>query len=402
MTGPKKAVKVALNGDGLPEKKRRAVMKTTGSPQIKGKKWHAVLAVPGKDGKKHAVWKPLDIDATNGKNKRKARLATDELIAQYNREQIYFSEPILFADWLNKWLEHKRVSGLADVTIHGYKSHIEKVIAPFYRERGTILQEMRRADVQSFYDEQSARGLKGKSIKNYAAVIHGALEYAYKQEIIASNPAGRADLPKVEKPVHNVYTFEQLVELLDVAKDEKIFPAVFIAVHFGLRRSEIAGLEWKAIDLEAKTLTVCQTVSKFSTEVISNRTKTDSSFRTLPIPDALIPTFKQIRVKQAEERLEAGPNYLDADGDWFCRLPNGGRFHPDYISRAFNQLLRKNNLPRITFHELRHTLASLLIERGADLKRVSEILGHADIYGHLSADAKREALDDFCEGIYGT
>ena len=230
------------------------------------------------------------------------------------------------------------------------------------------------------------------------------MQYAYKEEIIASNPAARADLPKVEKPVHTVYTLELLNKLLDAAKDEVIFPAVFIAVHFGLRRSEIAGLEWNAIDLEAQTLTVCKTVSKFSKEVISNRTKTKNSLRTLPIPDSLIPTFRQLRIKQAKERLAAGPDYVD--GDWFCRFPDGNRFHPDYISRAFNKLLKKNGLPHISFHELRHTLASLLIETGSDLKRVSEILGHADIattadlYGHLSANAKRNTLDSFCRTLH--
>lgn len=379
-------------------------MTTTGSPQMKNNKWYAVLAIPGKDGRKHTTWKALNIDATGGKNRKKAQQATADLIAQYNSAQIYYSKPILFVDWLDVWLEHKKASGLSDVTIQGYQSHIDKVIAPYYRERGTVLQEMRRADVQRFYDAQSARGLKGKSVKNYSAVIHGALQYAYKEEIIASNPAARADLPKVEKPVHTVYTLELLNKLLDAAKDEVIFPAVFIAVHFGLRRSEIAGLEWNAIDLEAQTLTVCKTVSKFSKEVISNRTKTKNSLRTLPIPDSLIPTFRQLRIKQAKERLAAGPDYVD--GDWFCRFPDGNRFHPDYISRAFNKLLKKNGLPHISFHELRHTLASLLIETGSDLKRVSEILGHADIattadlYGHLSANAKRNTLDSFCRTLH--
>ena len=406
MTIQEQPVKVTnSNGNGLSGKKRRGTLKTTGSPQAKNNKWYAVLAVPGKDGRKHTAWKALDIDATGGKNRKKAQQATADLIAQYNSAQIYYSKPILFVDWLDVWLKHKKVSGLSDVTIQGYQSHINKVIAPYYRERGTVLQEMRRADVQRFYDAQSARGLKGKSIKNYAAVIYGALQYAYKEEIIPSNPAARADLPKVEKPAHNVYTLEQLNKLLDAAKDKTIFPAVFIAVHFGLRRSEIAGLEWSAIDLEAKTLTVCKTVSKFSKEVISNRTKTSSSLRTLPIADELISTFRQILAKQAEQRLAAGPSY-NTDGDWFCRHPNGNRFHPDYITRAFNNLLEQNGLPHITFHELRHTLASLLIETGSDLKRVSEIMEHADIsttadlYGHLSADAKRDTLGNFCRTLH--
>ena len=378
-------------------------MKTTGSPQAKNNKWYAVLAIPGKDGRKHTEWKALNIDATKGKNKRKAQQATAELIAQYNSGNQYYSKPILFCDWLNVWLEHKKTCGLSEVTIQGYQSYIEKTIGPYYKAKGTILQDMRRADVQCFYDEQSAKGLSGKSIKNYSAVIHGALQYAYKEEIIASNPASRADLPKVQKPKHNVYTLEQLGKLLAVAKDTDLFPAVFLAVYFGLRRSEVVGMQWNAIDLDAKTLTVRRTVSKFSSEVECDRTKTPGSMRTLPIPDSLIPTFRQIRLKQMKERISAGPDYVD--GDWFCRFPDGNRFQLDHVTHAFIDLLKKNNMPHITFHELRHTFVSLMIESGVDLKRISEIVGHRDIsttldmYGHISANAKRDALDGFCNAL---
>ena len=376
--------------------------KVTGSPQAKRGKWYAVLAypVPGQ-AKKKTRWISLNLPEKG--HKKEAREMTAKLVLEENAKDVKYSEDILFADWLGIWLTHKKRSGLSDVSIQGYQSYIKTAIDPFYRERGTILQKMKRADVQCFYDAQLDNGLSGKSIKNYSVVIHSALQYAYKEEIISSNPADRAELPRVEKPKHTVYTFEQLNQLLEATKDEHIYPAIFIAAHFGLRRSEIAGLEWKAVDLNAKTLTVCKTVSKFSYEVIKEGTKTDNSLRTLPIPDALIPFFRSLYAKQAADRLAAGPDYVD--GDWVCRFPNGNRFHPDYITRAFNRSLKKAGLPRITFHELRHTLASLLIEQGSDLKRVSEILGHADIsttadlYGHLSAQAKRETLDNFCKAL---
>lgn len=404
MTKKKSPAKLPLNDDGLPKKKKRraSVDEVTGSPQVSHGKWYAVLAypIPGQT-KKKPRWIPLKLPAKG--HKREAQKLTAQLVAEENAKNVKYTDDILFVDWLDIWLEYKKRSGLSDVSIQGYRSYIKTTVGPFYRERGTILQKMRRADVQQFYDAQIDKGLSGKSIKNYAAVIHGALQYAYKEEIIPNNPADRAELPRVEKPKHAVYTLEQLNRLLDVTKDEDVYPAIFIAAHFGLRRSEVAGLEWKAVDLNAKTLTVCKTVSKFSYEVIKERTKTDNSLRTLPIPDALIPFFRTLYTKQAAERLAAGPDYID--GDWVCRFPNGARFRPDYITRAFNRALKKAGLPRITFHELRHTLASLLIEQGADLKRVSDILGHADIsttadlYGHLSAQAKRDTLDSFCQAL---
>lgn len=403
MTKQEADVKLAPNGDGLPKKKRRAsVYKVTGSPQAKRGKWYAVLAypVPGQ-AKKKTRWIPLNLPEKG--HKKEAREQTARLVLEENAKDVAYTEDILFADWLDRWLTYKKRSGLSDVTIQGYRSYIKTAIGPFYRERGTILQRMRRADVQCFYDAQVDKGLSGKSIKNYAAVIHGALQYAYNEEIIPNNPADRAELPRAEKPKHTVYTLEQLNRLLEVTKDEEVYPAIFLAAYFGLRRSEVAGLEWKAVDLNAKTLTVCKTVSKFSYEVIKEGTKTDNSLRTLPIPDALISFFRKLYAKQAAERLAAGPDYVA--GDWVCRFSNGNRFHPDYITRAFNRALKKAGLPHITFHELRHTFASLLIEQHSDLKRVSEILGHADmfttadLYCHLSAQAKRETLDNFCKTL---
>ena len=400
MTKQAQPVKVALNGDGLPTKKRRGSMKTTGSLQVKKGYYYVVLRIPDRDGTQKQKWLSTGLKATQ-RNKTKAQVV---LAAKLEELQgVVYSDKILFADWIDKWLDH-HAKEVGEVTIQGYRQHIKKHIGPYFRECGVYLQEVRKADIQGYYDYLLERGLSANTVRHHKNVLYAALKYAVDEEIIVNNPAARADLPKVEKPVHTVYTLELLNKLLDAAKDEVIFPAVFIAVHFGLRRSEIAGLEWNAIDLEAQTLTVCKTVSKFSKEVISNRTKTKNSLRTLPIPDSLIPTFRQLRIKQAKERLAAGPDYVD--GDWFCRFPDGNRFHPDYISRAFNKLLKKNGLPHISFHELRHTLASLLIETGSDLKRVSEILGHADIattadlYGHLSANAKRNTLDSFCRTLH--
>ena len=375
-------------------------MKTTGSLQVKKGYYYVVLRIPDRDGTQKQKWLSTGLKATQ-RNKTKAQVV---LAAKLEELQgVVYSDKILFADWIDKWLDH-HAKEVGEVTIQGYRQHIKKHIGPYFRECGVYLQEVRKADIQGYYDYLLERVLSANTVRHHKNVLYAALKYAVDEEIIVNNPAARADLPKVEKPVHTVYTLELLNKLLDAAKDEVIFPAVFIAVHFGLRRSEIAGLEWNAIDLEAQTLTVCKTVSKFSKEVISNRTKTKNSLRTLPIPDSRIPTFRQLRRKQAKERLAAGPDYVD--GDWFCRFPDGNRFHPDYISRAFNKLLKKNGLPHISFHELRHTLASLLIETGSDLKRVSEILGHADIattadlYGHLSANAKRNTLDSFCRTLH--
>lgn len=156
-------------------------MQTTGSPQAKRNKWYAVLAIPDKDGKKHTKWFPLDLDATGGKNRKKAHELTEQLKAKYNKGQIVYSEDILFVDWVKKWLEH-HAKEVSETTMEGYRTYAERDIYPFYAARGTLLQNMRALDVQEFYDYLHDRGLCADSIRHYRAVIRGSLEYAYRME----------------------------------------------------------------------------------------------------------------------------------------------------------------------------------------------------------------------------
>lgn len=115
--------------------------------------------------------------------------------------------------------------------------------------------------MQDFYDYLSERGLCADSIRRYRAVIRGALDYAYKMEMISDNPANRATIPRdpVARPVGQSYTAEQAAKLLAAIKDEPLYPVVFLTLMLALRREEIAGLKWDAIDLENKRVSICHT-----------------------------------------------------------------------------------------------------------------------------------------------
>lgn len=382
-------------------------MNVTGSPQKKknGKSWYAVLSIPGGDGKKHQKWVSLNIPTAKG-NKRKAQEACAKLVAEMNGAQVVYSAKILFADWLEKWLVDKEASGtISAITLQSYKIYANKSAVPYFRKRGTVLQDMRRRDVQDYYNYLTAKGLSGKSVKDYSVVIRGALNAAVDEDIIAFSPADRAKLPKVQKPEHNFYTAEQVQNLLVALKGDALYTPVFLAVNFGLRREECLGLEWSAVDLENKTLTVRKTITKLTEEVINDGTKTPCSRRIIPIPDRVLPFFCHLKAKQAEERLKLGADYQDRDDDWVCRHPDGKRLSVNKICHGFADFIKKHNLPKVTFHELRHSFASILVSQGADLKRVQELMGHADfattanLYAHLTVRDKLDALDTLCEAI---
>lgn len=169
-----------------------------------------------------------------------------------------------------------------------------------------------------------------------------------------------------------------------------------LTVYYGLRRSEAVGLKWSAIDFEKQTVSIQNTVVQFNTVLEKETTKTKSSRRTYPMSPEIVNILLKIKSRQDEMKKTLGAGYHD-NGYVFI-WDDGTFFRPDYITSKFQKVLKENGLPRIRFHDLRHTTASIMVENGADLKRVSEWFGHsnvgttANIYAHLTFETKKESL----------
>ena len=180
-----------------------------------------------------------------------------------------------------------------------------------------------------------------------------------------------------------------------MAKGTTIEPAVILGLFYGLRRSEVVGLRWRDIDFNNNTITICNTVTKLVTQTEQEQTKSKASRRTMYI----IPETKQylleLKKQQVKNKEMFGAEYHD--GDHVCVWADGRLLNPEYVTHAFNKLLVQKNLPKIRFHDLRHTAGSLLLEKGLSIKQIQEYLGHEqvsttlDIYGHLSVEGKKEA-----------
>ena len=377
-------------------------MKTTGSLQIKKGYYYAVLRHPIKDGTGHKTrqkWYSLGIKATP-RNKAAAQIAFAAKLDEFNG--IVYSDKILFTDWIDTWLDH-HAREVGEITMQGYRQHVKKHIRPFFAERGIYLQEVCKADIQEYYDYLLANGLSANTVKHHKNVIFAALKYAVDEEIISSNPAAKVKLPRIEKSEHSIYTVEQVQKLLSAVKNEELYPVVYIAANFGLRLSEILGLEWAAVDLGAKTMTIKKTVSEVTEDVVAERTKTPHSRRTLPIPDCCLPFFHELKHQQLIDRVAMGASYNV--NDRVCKRKNGTPFKNKFVSHKFPELLKKYNLDRITFHELRHTFASLLIASGESMAIVSRLLGHSgisitvDIYGHVQMDEMRTTMNNFVSAL---
>ncbi len=191
------------------------------------------------------------------------------------------------------------------------------------------------------------------------------------------------------------YSVDEAMKLLSIL-DEPIKPAVILGLLYGLRRSEICGLRWQDIDFENGKMLVCNTVVKFKSLIEHKQTKSAKSKCTLALINDTIPCLKSLKATQDAPKAKCINHDPDPQGH-VCTNGRGKPFAPDYVSHAFNSLLKRHGLPHIRFHELRHTAGNLLLNNGMSVKRIAEYLGHEkvsttlDIYTHIDFEGKRAA-----------
>lgn len=365
----------------------------TGSLHTKGKSYYAVVRLPDETGVERQKWIPTGVKV-NGNNKKEANRRLREILTDLEQMKVVYSSDIPFLDWIDKWMEQKS-NEVRLVTYEGYETYVDTHIKPFFKPLKLTLKAVSPQHIQDYFNKKKKSGLSADSIKKHNVVIRGALQDALKKNLIPYNPADRATLPAKERFVGRAYTVEQANTLLTVIGDEPIKPAIILGLFYGLRRSEALGLRWRDIDFQSGTIRICNTVVKMKTRVEAEQTKSRASKRTLYIIPETREYLLGLKQTQEERRKLLETAYHDSDN--ICVWGDGRPFSTDYITQRFPKILDKHGLPRIRYHELRHTAGSLLLEKGLSAKQIQEYLGHEkvsttlDIYGHLSAEGKREA-----------
>ena len=193
-----------------------------------------------------------------------------------------------------------------------------------------------------------------------------------------------------------------MLELFDAVESDPLEICVKIAAYYGLRRSEVLGLRWHAIDLEHKTISISHKVIEAEVDgkfvpVGEDVLKTKSSFRTLPLIPAVEKLLLEEKEKQEMYRRLFKKSYCRDYLDYICVDQCGRLLRPNYVTEHFSWLIQKYGLKKIRFHDLRHTCASLLLSNGISMKQIQIWLGHstfsttADIYAHLDFSAQEQS-----------
>lgn len=228
---------------------------------------------------------------------------------------------------------------------------------------------------------------------------HKALKYAVKMDLIPFNPADKVERPKKQRYIADYYRQEELERLLEASKDHPYSLLIQTAAFYGLRRGEVVGLKWDAIDFEQGTISVKRTVTstiidgKYQ-EFEQQSAKTKSSLRALPLVSNIREKLLALREQQKENRRVCGNCYSKKYDGYVFVDAMGNIFNPRSVTANFSKLLEQNGLRHIRFHDLRHSCASLLLANDVPLKQIQEWLGHSDIgttaniYSHLDYKSK--------------
>ena len=297
--------------------------------------------------------------------------------------------------WMDEWFENYakvKVRPSSHQTYRGYiDNHIKPNIGKIPLEKLTSLELQKlykklleKGRVERIESKGQSKGLSPKTVRNIHQIIASAMKLAKEQEIVVSDPTEGCALPKLERKEMQTLLVEQLASFLREAKESGVFEFYYVELATGLRRGELLGLKWEDIDLEKGNLRVKRQVARINGEVTEAPLKTKNAYRTLPLAEDTIAVLKQ-------QKKKVGSSH------WVFPSPTGGPISPDSVLHMLHRVLKRTGLPRVRFHDLRHTFATLALQNGVDIRTVSGMLGHfsagftLDTYAHVTTAAQKEA-----------
>ena len=225
---------------------------------------------------------------------------------------------IKFCDFMLNWLEIIKPR-VVKTTYAGYERIVKGKVYNYFKKLDVSLKDLKPYHIQDFYTELYKLDLKGNTILRYHANIRKALQYAVKCELILTNPADKVDKPKKEQYIATYYNKSELNDLFVAIRDTPIKLPVLIASYYGLRRSEVLGIKWDAIDFDNKTIIIRHTISQTKVDgklqiVAEDKTKNQSSYRTLPLIPEIEELLLEEKANQEYNKKIFKKSYLNKDG----------------------------------------------------------------------------------------
>lgn len=322
--------------------------------------------------------------------------------ADINQGIVYDDENLTVGDYLDSWLKGSVYGSVRHSTYDRYEIAVRVHLKPALGR--TKLSKLNAARVATFYQEKRSEGCASSSINKLHVTLHKALDQAVKWHMIPHNVCKAVSAPRPTAEEIKPLSVEETKRLLEAAKGDRLEALYILAVHVGMRQGELLALKWDDVDLERATINIRRTLTKSGTKVTTGETKTSKGRRTISLTAEAVSALKEHLARQLEDIERLGDLYTD---NGFVFTTDVGTFinSSNLRRRSFAKLLKRAKLPKIRFHDLRHTCATLLFKQGNHPRLVQELLGHSnvaitlDTYSHVipgmgdqTARAMEEAL----------
>ncbi len=274
---------------------------------------------------------------------------------------------------------------LKPTTIYGYEHNINAYILPFLSEKE--LATLDYSTIDDFVSKMGSKGLSNTSIVYVLATLSKMYSYAVKRQYTTHNPLLTYDYPRKNAFQYATLTQEQVEKLLEACKSEDEFPALLLACHYGLRRGEACGVNTK--DIVGNVLHIRRTSTQIQGKTVTTTPKNDK-VRCIKLSEDDTKALKEYDRKRTRNARGV-----------LMRSSDGATVTPNAINKRLKKKLRELGLPRVRFHDLRHSYATIMMQNGINPKIVSTVLGHSsvditlDLYSHCCIDMQDACLQVF-------
>jgi site-specific recombinase XerD len=314
--------------------------------------------------------------------------------AQLDEDTYFEPSRMALKNWLNKWLSEYMRNSIKEQTFNTYEMVINKIIAPIIGD--VALKNLTPLMLQQTFNKLNEK-YKPSTIRKIKSILNMAFGVARNNELIAKDPLSGLKLPKLKKPEIESMAVCDIHKFLDAAQESSIYNAVMFGLGTGVRIGELLALNWPDFDfLNAEvsiTKTLIRSKDKNNKEIlkVQDSVKTDRSFRTVPLNRDIITMLKTLKKK----RLAEGFN----DNNIVFCSQKGTHMSPRNFNRVLKSICNKAGIKKISANVTRHTFATVAVERKAEIKTISEILGHRRIettynnYVHPSNEKKKQVAE---------
>lgn len=362
-----------------------------GAVRLRGDRWYYSFDLAKVGGKRKRV------ERVGGRTKKEAETALRVAISEYQKAgQLVDETDLSVADYFDYWFRTYVEVSLRYNTQQSYRvaiGHIKAAMGSFH------LSKLSPGAVQEYLNQRHLAGASRGTIQNELAILTKALNMAvHPYQFITDSPAHYASVPRAARKAQpgelKMITPENFKKVLELfprgSRGVRYRLPLLIGYHTGLRLGEIAGLTWGCVDLEARRLSVKKIqISRTGEGCSLEDPKTASSVRTISISTFLVSALKAQQLEQRKNALLYGPTYERSD--FVCTSESG---HPTDLNdlKGVPRIVKRRLGFTFSFHQLRHTHASLLLASGVSMKAIQLRLGHAkitttmDIYAHLTPD----------------